>query len=125
MCIRDRVLKRGRLNTVGKTEDGKEFHRTDVAGKKEAPQRTSLGFSMLTQNACESMAPLVLRGRAMEVECEWPTLLSIYRCSTYRKEIVRQRHVAEIEGQESLKVGDSLLVSFRPVSYTHLRAHET
>src|SRR5678815_246133 len=65
--------------------------------------------------------PLYYEGDAMEVECERPTPLSIYRCNTYRKEIVRQRHVAEIEGQESLKVGDSLLA----VSYTHLRAHET
>jgi hypothetical protein len=56
-------LKRGRLNIGGKTEDGKEFHRKDVAGKKEVPQRTILGLPISTQKLWEVMAPLVFRGR--------------------------------------------------------------
>src|SRR5678815_643046 len=52
----------GRLNSAGNTEDGREFHRTEVAGKKEAPQRTSLGLPISTQNSCADTAPLVLRG---------------------------------------------------------------
>jgi len=56
-------LKSGRLNTGGKIEDGREFHRIEVAGKKEVPQRASLGFPTSTQNWCESRAPLVQRGR--------------------------------------------------------------
>ena len=40
-------------------------------------------------------------------ECERSVPSSNYHCSTYRKEIVRQGHVAEIRDQGSLKVGDS------------------
>src|SRR5678815_886049 len=38
----DAGFKVRRLNSVGNTEDGREFHKTEVVGKKEAPQRTSL-----------------------------------------------------------------------------------
>src|SRR5678816_4934714 len=55
-------------------------------------------FQCSRQMYARAWHPLYCEGDAMEVECEWPTPLSIYRCSTYRKEIVRQRHVAEIEG---------------------------
>src|SRR5678816_2129071 len=37
--------------------------RTEVAGKKEASQRTSLELLTSTQNSCADTAPLVLRGR--------------------------------------------------------------
>src|SRR5678816_1045955 len=61
MCIRD-SFKGRRLNSAGNTEDGREFHRTEVVGKKESPQRTSLELPMSTQNSCADTAPLVLRG---------------------------------------------------------------
>src|SRR6201990_1791993 len=54
--------------------------------------------------------PLYNEDDATVGECERPIPSSTCHCSTYRKEIERQRHVAETEGQESLKVGDSLLI---------------
>src|SRR5678815_580444 len=59
----DAGFKVMRLNSVGNTEDGREFHRTEVVGKKEAPQQTSLELPMSTQNSCADTAPLVLRRR--------------------------------------------------------------
>src|SRR5678815_3467092 len=47
------------LNSVGNTEDGREFHKTEVMGKKEAPQQTSLELPMSTQYSCENTAPIV------------------------------------------------------------------
>lgn len=47
------------LNSVGKTEVGREFHRTKVDGKNETPLRTSLGLLMLTQISCDDTALLV------------------------------------------------------------------
>src|SRR5678816_4181931 len=41
----------------------REFHRTEVAGKKEAPQQTSLELPISTENSCADTAPLVLRER--------------------------------------------------------------
>src|SRR6201990_3423592 len=45
-------------------------------------------------------------------KCEMPIPSSTCHCSTCGKEIARQRYVAETEGQESLEVEDSLLISF-------------
>src|SRR5678816_2619638 len=61
--ITDAGFKVRRLNLAGNTEDGREFHRTEVMRKKEAPQRTSLELPMSPQNSCSDTAPLVLRGR--------------------------------------------------------------
>src|SRR5678816_1845962 len=52
-----------RLNSVGNTEDGREFHKTEMVGKKEAPQQTSLELPMSTQYSCADTAPIVLRRR--------------------------------------------------------------
>src|SRR6201990_2716953 len=95
------ALKSGRLNTGRKIDDGREFHKAGVAGKKEAPQRASLGFPTSTQNWCESRALLVQRGRRNGGGMERPIPSSTFHCSTYRRGLVRQRHVAEIVGQES------------------------
>src|SRR5678815_3586637 len=47
----DAGFKVRRLNSAGNTEDGREFHRTEVVGKKESPQQTSLELPMSTQNS--------------------------------------------------------------------------
>src|SRR5678815_2752539 len=59
----DAGFKVRRLNSVGNSEDGREFHRTEVVGKKEAPQQTSLELPMSTQYSCADTAPIVLRRR--------------------------------------------------------------
>src|SRR5678815_978879 len=51
------------LNSVGNTEDGREFHKTEAVGKKGAPQQTSLELPMSTQYSCADTAPIVLRRR--------------------------------------------------------------
>ena len=51
--------------------------------------------------------PLCNEDDATVEECERPIHSSTCHCSTYRKEIVRQLHVAEIKDQESLKVRDN------------------
>src|SRR5678815_740844 len=59
----DAGFKVRRLNSVGNTEGGREFHRTEVVGKKEAPQQNSLELPMSTQYSCADTAPLVLQRR--------------------------------------------------------------
>src|SRR5678815_3828375 len=59
----DAGFKVRRLNSVGNTEDGREFHKTEVVGKKKALQQTSLELPMSIQYSCADTAPIVLRRR--------------------------------------------------------------
>lgn len=62
------VVQRGKLNTVGKIDFGKEFNKTKIAGKKEIPQQRSLDLTNFTQNSNENKTPL------LAMECEMLTL---------------------------------------------------
>jgi hypothetical protein len=59
------------------------------------------GFLHPHKTGAKAGHPLCNEDDATVEECERPIPSSTFHCSTYRKGIVRQRHVAEIVGQES------------------------
>lgn len=54
------ALKR-RLNAAGKTHEGKEFYRTDLAGKMKVLRTTSLGLPVLTEFMRKQGNPSTMR----------------------------------------------------------------
>ena len=56
-----RHLKDDELYEEGKIEEGKEFHRLPMCGKKQESYRSTRELPTSTQNSCEEAASLVLR----------------------------------------------------------------
>lgn len=58
--VQTKSLIRERSNKAGKAEDAKEFHKTEMAEKKEAQKWKSLGFSILPQYSSVTEGPFTL-----------------------------------------------------------------